>query len=44
MEQGIGILIAVTAEVEGGDEFADWLNGQPQPSGFGDGTDAGMPT
>ena len=42
MEEGIGILICATAEVEGGDKFADGIDGQPQPAGFGDGADAGV--
>jgi hypothetical protein len=28
VEQGIGILIGATAEVEGRDELADWIDGQ----------------
>jgi hypothetical protein len=28
--------------VEGGDEFTDRINGQPQPTGFGHGADPGV--
>lgn len=42
VEQGIGILLSASSQIERGDQLAERIDGQPQPSGFAHRADPGV--
>ena len=42
MKKSVGVLIFAATQVQGWNKFADRIDGEPQPSGFGNGSNPGV--